>query len=407
MDKLLSMNNRLSTELMALIEAIEAQLQKVKENREKKIQQMRDREKPTAIATKDKELMGKQKNANKLQKEIAVLKRRLAGAHSDESSKQMENDLSIKLGIIAELESEISATKKVSKQQTKALHGLNSQGVSDDYVSKVKEMVSQHKAELKQLKEEYLIEDKQLKIEHKNRVELEEKCRIMESLLKNGKKKTKPAEPVKANRELDDEIEALRRDIEEIEQRELQELEYKKKILANVETRKQQLAHSVGLMNLKIKEKEQEEKLSDLKAKELQRSVPHRQLKPLRRNQSQSDRTSDTLQPNDSTISYKNGRNASASRIPSIRTQKKKNKKKMVMNMSVDAAPQTDKRSKADPPLLNSSEDEMPDEKSHPYGAISEQTKDEIKRNLGNGYKGYTPTGMAPGKLKAPLPPQH
>ena len=92
---------------------------------------------------------------------------------------------------------------------------------------------------------------------------------------------------------------------------------------------KQELSHDVNMMSLQIREKEQEEKLNDLKAKELRRQVPNNQLKPLRRNQSQSERNQNR---NNSMIkgsgsannSMMKLRNASATRIPTVGTNKKK-----------------------------------------------------------------------------------
>jgi hypothetical protein len=87
----------------------------------------------------------------------------------------------------------------------------------------------------------------------------------------------------------------LRDEIEDLERQQTYELDSKKKILASVEAKKNELSNSVNMTMLVIKEKDQEDKLSDLKAKELKRAVPHKKLKPLRRNQSQSERNSTDL----------------------------------------------------------------------------------------------------------------
>ena len=96
---------------------------------------------------------------------------------------------------------------------------------------------------------------------------------------------------------LTENIEQLREEIEDLERQQGHELETKKKILSSVESKKSELLHSVNMIKLKIKEKEQEDKLNDLKAKELKKAVPHKKLKPLRRNQSQSERNSSQLEP--------------------------------------------------------------------------------------------------------------
>lgn len=185
-------------------------------------------------------------------------------------------------------------------------------------------------------------------------------------------------------------------EIKEIEYRENAELEHKKKILDNVVSSKSKLSHNINMSELRLKEKEQEEKLSDLKAKELKRSVPHRQLfvNPLRRNQSQSNRTQSKgkIQANHSYASDYKGRNASATRIPTISARKKKGKK-IRMNMSVDVDPNAHNNSSA--------EDDMPAEGNISYLnqniskelSINEISKKEVKPPP---FKGYTPTGMPP-----------
>lgn len=64
---------------------------------------------------------------------------------------------------------------------------------------------------------------------------------------------------------LEDKIEKLKLEIEELEIREAMELDNKKRILTSVLQAKNELTHYVNKTELQIKEKEQEEKLSDLK----------------------------------------------------------------------------------------------------------------------------------------------
>lgn len=205
----------------------------------------------------------------------------------------------------------------------------------------------------------------------------------------------------------------LRNEIDQLEQAELAELEHKKKILSSVAAKKQELQHTVNIVSLQLKEKDQEEKLSDLKAKELKRQMPHGQLKPLRRNQSQSERNAkrnnSMVKASSTNNSMANARNASASRIPTIRKGKPKNAGKLRMNVSVDAAPQTDsektrKKNARKTQLLASSDEDLPTENTVQYksAAAKEVTPEEVRRSLG--YKGYTPTGA--NAAKAPLPPR-
>lgn len=347
-----------------------------------------------------------QKKANKISKEIKYMERQLEGTHSEGMVKELQNELATKEAEIESLSTEIAGFKSVKKQQQKALNGLEAEGANDEYVSKYKEAVANSKQEFRQISEEYKQHDKQLKQRHQEMIELEEKWRAMEKLIKaskGGKKKQKGTIESKSTITIDDEIEYLQNEIEELEKAENFELEQKKKILANIETQKQELSHSVGMLSLQIKEKDQEEKLNDLKAKELKRTLPHGQLKPLRRNQSQSSRKSKhNSSMVNSRVSGNSSRNASASRIPTIRTKKKKN---LRMNMSVDAVPNTDKppKAKVDKKLLNSSDDDMPSESK--MKVVEEMSENEVKQRFNpEVYKGYTPTGMPIGKYSK-LPP--
>ena len=413
LERLMAMNKKLIEELGSLIQAIEIQMYKVKENKEKKIEQIRNRDKgPKELQDKDKELIGAQKKASKLSKEISNLKRRIRGAHGEGMLKELQNEYTDKIGEIELLEKDIKAANNVRKQQQKALTNLNNEGVSDEYLSKYKENVVQSKQELKTLTEEWRKQDKELKSQHTISVELEQKCRVLENHIRKTRSKSKAktidnSDSEVSNRDnhhavstsashidLDDEIEQLKQEIAEIEQRENSELEHKKKILESVCFNKSEIVHIINSSQLKMKEKNQEEKLNDLKAKELKRSVPHRQLfvKPLRRNQSQNERPSSKskMKANTTSNSEYKGRNPSSSRIPNIRASKKKKGKNLRMNVSVDAYSKSHH---------NSSED-MPEEghlNCSTQNAKKEISLSDVKRDkISNGYKGYTPTGIPP-----------
>lgn len=62
---------------------------------------------------------------------------------------ELENDLNAKLALISELETDIKGIKRVGREQNKALTGLNNEGVSDEYVDKVKEQVTNRKQDFK------------------------------------------------------------------------------------------------------------------------------------------------------------------------------------------------------------------------------------------------------------------
>jgi len=63
--------------------------------------------------------------------------------------KQMENDLKNKQLQITEIETEISGSKNVTKNQEKALNSLKNEGPTNKYLDSMKNLLFKHKNELK------------------------------------------------------------------------------------------------------------------------------------------------------------------------------------------------------------------------------------------------------------------
>lgn len=215
-------------------------------------------------------------------------------AYNDDSMKQMENELKDKRVIIDNLENDIIASNNVNRNQEKALNGLNKEGPNDFYLEKVKKMLVKNKMELKKSREEMLKEDKRVKDHQQKIYKLKEKVQNYEKLVKVTKRRVQT--DTESQSDLREKIDRLNQEINEIEEAESHELNQKKNILSSIQAKRSDAAHKVKLTMLKLKEKDQEGKLNDLKAKELKRAVPNKaKLKPLKRNQSQSERSSEQL----------------------------------------------------------------------------------------------------------------
>lgn len=70
-------------------------------------------------------------------------------------------------------------------------------------------------------------------------------------------------------------------ELEEIENMKKQEEKKFEKLIRQVETKITQVEHDKNIWAIKLKEKEQEYRLNELRIKELKRQVPHKALKPL------------------------------------------------------------------------------------------------------------------------------
>ena len=208
------------------------------------------------------------------------MKRRLDTTHNDETYLKLKNELNDKNAIIRKMEEEIASILKVRKGQEKALKQFNREDMSDDYVEKVKQNLVNRKAEWKRLIEECKIEDKQLKEEHKDKIELEERCRRFEKYIREAKLSKRSTKEPKS--ESKSELEYWRKKNEATETRQVEDYDNKIKIYKALKLRDSELQHELKLVKMKMKEREQEKKLKELKSREVnKKQKPHGKLKPI------------------------------------------------------------------------------------------------------------------------------
>ena len=101
------------------------------------------------------------------------------------------------------------------------------------------------------------------------------------------KKQGDPDEPKQAE-VTEQDIEDLESKIKETEQKKKEEETRLKKRIKELEGQIRNSKHNIDTLNIKLKEKDQECRLSMLKIKELRRAVRHNQLKPLSKNRGET-----------------------------------------------------------------------------------------------------------------------
>ena len=111
------LNQKLKDELLLLVDAMEAQLLKVKEARDRDIDNYRNREeRDPDLRTKEKELKSAQVKASNMKKEIVSMKRQLENAFDIDKIISLENELKDKEQTAAQLRDETDSLRKIQNE---------------------------------------------------------------------------------------------------------------------------------------------------------------------------------------------------------------------------------------------------------------------------------------------------
>ncbi|CAG9315037.1 unnamed protein product [Blepharisma stoltei] len=276
-DKLKKQNEKLRSELKVLSRALDEALDK-----QKKQERERARVPPREEGSTEteKELQTSLARINKYKKDIANMKKQLDGNLNESKITDLENQSKYLSKRIQELEAENASLMKIEKEQKKALDSANN---AQGYPEKVESL----KQEIKSLKERYrelLSRQKQdekiLKEQHEKCVDLEEKCRKIKAMIKQKKQEEDEPKPKEITER---DIRELEEKIKETEQKKKEEEQKLKKRIKELESQVKESRYNINTLNIKLKEKDQECRLSMLKIKELRRAVRHNQLKPIPR----------------------------------------------------------------------------------------------------------------------------
>ena len=227
----------------------------------------------------EREMQAAMNKINKYKRDIAAMKKQLDGNLNEARITDLENQSRYLTKRIQELEAENQALQKIEKEQKKAIDSANNAHGYADKVDSLKQEIKGLKERYRELLAKQKQDEKLLKEQHQKCVDLEEKCRKVKALI-NQKKHEDPDEPKQAE-VTEQDLAELDRKIKETEQKKKEEEQALKKRIKELEGNIRNSKHNIDTLNIKLKEKDQECRLSMLKIKELRRAVRHNQLKPL------------------------------------------------------------------------------------------------------------------------------
>eukprot|EP00347_Sterkiella_histriomuscorum_P021818 403332657 len=241
------------------------------------------------LKIKDKELLDRLNKIRHYQKEIKDLRKQLSESYNIERLAELENEIKIKQNRIKELKDEEMSLKRVQGEQEEAFHSINREGDFDDKINEMAQQLRQYKKQYREIYYEQIDNDKQLIDKHDTLVMLDHKVRKMQHQIKDqaesGKQKAYAIGDLKIITEQDtfssQALQLLRKEIDTCKKDRIQEEKSLKQKLHEQENEIDQLDHDVRVLELQVREKEQESRLADIKLKELKRTIRHKQLKPI------------------------------------------------------------------------------------------------------------------------------
>eukprot|EP00744_Colponema_vietnamica_P001630 GILI01002681.1.p1 GENE.GILI01002681.1~~GILI01002681.1.p1 ORF type:complete len:457 (+),score=130.11 GILI01002681.1:573-1943(+) len=230
------------------------------------------------MKVKEKELRSALKKNEVYKRDIASLKKQIAESASIDRITMLENQLREKEKQLAELQDENKALVRIQREQSKALEQASN---VEEYPTKIRVLMEDlkvHREKLREIQGQKSRDEKVLKQQHEQLVNLEEKCRKLQQLL-SAKKKPEEDEPKPQVSESD--IKDLEWKMKVLsEAKKMEEKKYKLK-MQQAQLQVKELQLQVEALSIQLKEKDQECRLNALKIKELNRTIRHNMLKPL------------------------------------------------------------------------------------------------------------------------------
>lgn len=228
--------------------------------------------------SEDKCLSSTDLKIKKFKIEINRMKNELEGNLNVSKITELENQSKFLSKRIEELESEQKSLKKIEKAQQNALDFAKNSNSYPEKIAELKEEIRVGKEKYRELVLQHKQNDKVHKVQHEKYVDLDEKCRKLFELIKSQKKNKGTEEKTS---EVD--LENLEKAIEKAKSANNEaEIKAKKKI-HEYNTQVREGKHHLEMLKIKLKEKDQECRLTFLKIKELRKTTKHNHLKPLGR----------------------------------------------------------------------------------------------------------------------------
>lgn len=279
--KLRALNLRLRKRLKDLNVKVEKAIDRTYTKRMLAARQKKDFDIPHRIRVKEKELENADQQLQAYKREIESLKLRIDEISQVDKMLDMEQDLKDNKQACLDLKKQIKDLEKMSKDKGKALERLTD---GDDYNYKIRNMIDEIRMWKEKIKHREEVYDRnentvQLQGERMSAIEKENQV-LMDKIQKIDSKLD--LEPSKATRPADEKaLENLNN--EKIKAKEKYELVQanNNKELKQVEKEISELTAKRDALYTKMKELDQEQRISTLKLREVGRILKHNQLKPL------------------------------------------------------------------------------------------------------------------------------
>ncbi|CAG9314600.1 unnamed protein product [Blepharisma stoltei] len=268
-NKLKNQNAKLKTELRVLKRSLEEAISRQRKIDSEKTKIPQHNGNNTEL---EKELNNVYWKINDYKKDINEMKMQLIGNLKNPKITDLENRRAFLKKQIEEVEAEFIALQNINVKQEKA---LDAAAKAQGYPEK-NEFLRQ---ELKKLKDEYReksykqqVDEKNLKARHELFVDVREKCKALKEII--AKKNAEEDDPIDPEA-LKYDIPTLERKIKEIEEKTKEDVNALKLKIKDLETHINDSKHTLSLLQVKLKEKDQETRICMLKIRELRRAVSH------------------------------------------------------------------------------------------------------------------------------------
>eukprot|EP00743_Colponemidia_sp_Colp-15_P003951 GILK01004262.1.p1 GENE.GILK01004262.1~~GILK01004262.1.p1 ORF type:complete len:520 (-),score=147.75 GILK01004262.1:259-1818(-) len=276
-DKLKKANSNLRQQLKELSGALDRALTGAKKGKAAEPDASTD----SAIQGKEKELRLAHKKLEQYRKDIAAMKKQITDSANLERVVKLDNQLKEKELLLAQLQDENKSLQKIQREQSKALEQATAAGDVPAKLRSVLEDLRVSKERLRELQAAKARDEKVMKAQHEQFVNLEEKCRKLTAAIKSkkGDEEPKTAAPTVT----EDQLQSLEKEIRILkDSKKSDEKKYKIKFQQSLSDIKE-LRLQIETLTVQLREKDQECRLNALKLKELKRSFRHGALKPMDR----------------------------------------------------------------------------------------------------------------------------
>jgi len=227
----------------------------------------------------DPELSSHHKKATDIKKEITSMRKALNAAYNVEGIVKYENEIKSYKIEADRMEQDIGNLQRVGFANEKALKELDADPKVTKHFRKGKSSLVDLRQDLREKQNEMRELEKSVKDEHSQIVIMEEKCRKVSQLLRDhnrGAMDTQQPQQINEN-----DIEQLQREIKTLEKQKVVDEATFKEQVRQIKSTNEKEDHERNLIMIKVKEKEQEGRLNELKIKQLARKIPHKTLRPL------------------------------------------------------------------------------------------------------------------------------